>query len=92
MFVVIIAAVIVVLLLPLATLVEVDVVTFDPTAIIDDDIEDDAVRRRSQIIPSVMIPILLRKRPKKGRPVVRGIIFRFCGQKMTSKMTNFSQS
>ncbi len=43
MFVVIIAAVIVVLLLQLATLIDVNVVTFDPTAIIDDDIKADAV-------------------------------------------------
>jgi hypothetical protein len=43
MFVVIIGAVIVVLLLQLATLVDVNAVTFDPTAIIDNDVEADAV-------------------------------------------------
>jgi hypothetical protein len=57
MFVVIIAAVIAVLLLQLATFVDVNVVTFDPTAINDDDVEADAVLRRSQIVPSVIIPI-----------------------------------
>ena len=67
MFVVIIAAVIVILFLQLATLVDVNVITFDPTAIIDDDIEADAVLRRSKIVPLVIIPILLRKRPKKCR-------------------------
>ncbi len=67
MFVVIITAVIVILLLQLATLVDVNIVTFDPTAIIDDDVEADAVLQRSQIVPSVIIPILLRKRPKKCR-------------------------
>ncbi len=67
MFVVIIVAVIVVLFLQLATLVDVNIVTFDPTAIIGDDIEADAVLRRSKIVPSVIIPILLRKRPKKCR-------------------------
>ena len=65
MVVVIIVAVIVILLL--ATLVDVNVVTFDPTAIINDDVEADAVLRRSHIVPSVIIPILLRIRPKKCR-------------------------
>ena len=80
MFMVIIAAVIVVLLLQLATLVDISVVTFDPTAIIDDDVKADAVLRQSQIVPSVIIPILLRKTCilLNVRTVFRLVVVCFC--------------
>ncbi len=80
MFVVIITAVIIVLLLQLATLVNVNVITFDPTAIIDNDVEAEAVLRRSQIVPSVIIPILLRKTCilLNVRTVFRLVVVCFC--------------